>query len=336
MDTERAASFAHLALDNIVRDYPHKLDHVMASAADVRGPRELHPVFYGSFDWHSCVHMHWLLMRLRNVFPQLPQRGAIAAVFDRHFTSLNVSGECAYLQRPDARGFERTYGWAWLLVLAVELDRADDADAQRWTTALEPLVRLFVARYVEYLPKQQQPIRHGVHPNSAFGILFALRYARATDDHALERLCVTTSLRWFESDRDGPAGWEPSGVDFLSPVLIEALLMSEVLAPEKFSAWLGDFLPGLASGRPAALFKAVLVSDRSDPYLVHLDGLNLSRAWCLQAIAAALPGNDPRPAVLLAAAKLHLDAGLEGMQSSHYTGQHWLATFAALAMTSRL
>jgi hypothetical protein len=331
LDLALATSFADIALGNVVREYPHKLDHVMGSAADVRGPRALHPVFYGSFDWHSCVHMHWLLVRLRNRFPALPQRDAISAIFDEHFTAANISGECAYLQQPASRAFERTYGWSWLLALALELRLDDDADAARWASAFDPLAREFVTRYVDYLPRQLQPIRHGVHPNSAFGVLFALRYARATADATLELLCVQSALRWFQADRDGPVAWEPSGADFLSSVLIEGLLMCEVLPPDEYPSWLGAFLPSLPTG-----FVPVRVRDRSDPYLVHLDGLNLSRAWCLQGIATALPRGDARIAPILAVADRHLAAGLEGIGSGHYVGQHWLATFATLAMTSRL
>ncbi len=293
-----AASFADIALANVVREFPGKMDHVMGSADDVRPPRELHPAFYGSFDWHSCVHMHWLLARVRRLVPGLPRRAAIDALFDTHLTPSNIAAECAYLARPESRGFERTYGWAWLLELASELRRGADAGSQRWSATLQPLADAFVGRYMDYLPRQHHPLRAGVHPNSAFGLLFALDYARIAGASALEALCVERAHAWYARDRDAPAAWEPSGTDFLSPVLIEAELMRRVLAPADFATWLGGFPPGLDRREPGTLFTPAEVADRSDPFIVHLDGLNFSRAWCLRGIASALVGirparNDP-------------------------------------------
>jgi len=327
-----AASFAQTALANVVREFPNKPDHVLGGADDVRGPRSLHPAFYGSFDWHSCVHMHWLLARLRRLTPGLPQRDAIAELFNRHLTPGNIEQECAYLERPESRSFERTYGWAWLLELAHELRRASDADAQRWAAALAPLADAIVRRYLGYLPLQRYPLRVGLHANSAFGLLFALDYARATNESALEALCMATARRWFGNDRDAPVAWEPSGADFLSPALIEADLMRRILAPREFTSWLDGFLPTLARGEPAALFAPAIVDDRSDPFIVHLDGLNLSRAWSFRGIAAALPADDRRIDVLRDAADRHLAAGIQCLVGAEYVGEHWLATFAALAL----
>ncbi len=331
--SERAATFADVALANVVREFPNKLDHVMASAGDAQRPRDLHPAFYGSFDWHSCVHMHWLLARVRRLFPGLPQSAAITARLDEHFTHANVASECAYLARPEARAFERTYGWAWLLALTTEVGRSSDAASRRWAGALQPLAEVFVRRYLDYLPRQHQPLRAGVHPNSAFGLLFALEHARAAGRTELEAMCVERALAWFGDDRDAPAKWEPSGSDFFSPALIEAQLMRHVLAGAAFSGWLEGFLPGLARRGPATLFAPAAVSDRTDPFIVHLDGLNLSRAWCFAGIASALAATDPRATVLHEAAAAHLDAGLEGMTGGDYMGEHWLATFATLALT---
>jgi len=328
-----AAAFADIALANVVREFPNKPDHVMGAAADARRPRELHPVFYGSFDWHSCVHMHWLLARVRRLFPDLPQRAAIDALFDMHLTPTNVAAECAYLARPESRGFERTYGWAWLLELATELRRGDDAGSKRWSATLRPLADAFIGRYVDYLPRQHHPLRAGVHPNSAFGLLFALDYARVASESALERLCVERAHAWYAADRDAPAGWEPSGTDFLSPALIEAELMRRVLPPLEFAAWLAAFLPGLGRREPRTLFTPAEVADRSDPFIVHLDGLNFSRAWCLRGIASALPDFDSRAAILCDAASVHLEAGMKGLAGGDYMGEHWLATFATLALT---
>lgn len=334
LDAAAAARFATLALDNVVREYPNHPGHVLSGPDDLAPTRALHPSFHGSYDWHSCVHMHWLLARLRRVFPALPQREAIDALFDRSFAPEAVTGECAYLERPNTRSFERSYGWAWLLRLASELATGQDARSRGWAAALAPLTAAFVARYLDYLPRAHYPIRHGNHPNSAFGLAFALDYARIAGERALEDAVAAKARAWYGADRDAPAAWEPSGADFLSPTLMEAELMRRVLPPPEFSAWLAAFLPGLAQGVPATLFFPASVSDRSDPQIVHLDGLNLSRAWCMRGVAAALPDGDPRAAALRTAAAAHLAAGLAGVASGDYLGEHWLATFAVLALES--
>ena len=330
---ELASSFAQIALANVVREFPNKLDHVMGAASDARRPRDLHPAFYGSFDWHSSVHMHWLLARVRRIFPGLPQRKAIEALFDEHLTTSSIAAECAYLARPESRSFERTYGWAWLLEFATELGRGADAESRRWAATLQPLANAFVLRYVQYLPSQQYPLRAGVHPNSAFGILFALDHARAAGETVLEAQCVECARTWFGGDRHAPVSWEPSGADFLSPALIEAELMRRVLPQPEFAAWLGEFLPGLARREPATLFTPAVVTDRTDPFIVHLDGLNFSRAWCLRGIASVLPKSDSRLAILREAGVVHLEAGMQGLADGDYMGEHWLATFATLALT---
>ena len=331
-DAAFATRFARLALDNVVREYPNKQDHVITAADDVQRSRRLHPAFYGSFDWHSCVHMHWLLARLRRLHPTLAERAAIDACFDAHLTPANVAGELAYLARPEAASFERTYGWAWLLKLAGEFLRSGPA-ARRWADALAPLATAFVARFLDYLPRAQYPWRYGLHANSAFALALALDYARTAGTVALEAACSAKARAWFGADRDAPARWEPSGADFLSPALMEAELMRRVLGPAEYDGWLAGFLPGFAAGAPAALFTPVDVSDRSDGHLVHLDGLNLSRAWCLRGVAAALPATDARRPVAIAAAAAHLAAGRAGLDSGNYVGAHWLATFALLAAT---
>jgi len=328
-----AATFADIALANVVREFPNKLDHVMGSAGDAQRPRDLHPAFYGSFDWHSCVHMHWLLARVRRTFPDLPQNAAIEVLFDEHLCVPRIALERAYLARPESRSFERTYGWAWLLELASELSRGTDVPARRWAANLAPLADAFVQRYVDYLPRQHHPLRAGVHSNSAFGILLALDYARAAGASVLESRCVERARAWFDADRDAPAAWEPSGADFLSPALVEANLMRRVLPPSEFARWLGAFLPGLVHCEPATLFTPVTVSDRTDPFIVHLDGLNLSRAWCFRDIASTLPESDPRAAILHKASIVHVEAGLSGLTGGDYMGEHWLATFATLALT---
>jgi hypothetical protein len=348
LDATTAERFATLALANIGTEYPHKLDQVLVSGADVLAPRVLHPAFHGSFDWHSCVHMHWLLARVLRRFPALPSGAAVHALFDRHFSMDAIGGEVAYLARPGSASFERPYGWAWLLKLAEALQESSaDASAlehaseirnrsgsafRRWSQALQPLADVFAARFVEFLPRTRYPVRHGVHANSAFALAFALDYARAADVERLAAAVCAKAREWFGGDRDAPAEWEPSGADFLSPVLVEAALMHRVLPSDAFASWLAALLPDFARGAPAALFTPVDVTDRSDPQLVHLDGLNLSRAWCLRGIAAALPLDDVRHSVAREAADAHLAAGWSGLASGDFVGAHWLASFALLAL----
>ncbi|HET8832273.1 MAG TPA: DUF2891 domain-containing protein, partial [Casimicrobiaceae bacterium] len=312
--------------------FPHKLDHVIDGAADLCDPRALHPAFHGSFDWHSCVHMHWLLARIRRRFPGLAAVSAIDELFDRSFSAQSIDGELAYLAEGGRETFERPYGWAWLLKLASELASGTDSQSARWANALAQLAAQFSARYRAFLPRARYPVRHGVHSNSAFGLVFAFDYGRIAHDTLLEDACSSKARMWFIDDRDAPASWEPSGVDFLSPVLIEAHLMRRILSRDAFGPWLTRFLPRLAERSPRNVFEPVVVDDRSDGHLVHLDGLNLSRAWCFRSIADALPPDDPRVAVASQAADLHLTAGLRGLQSNDFAGAHWLASFALLAL----
>ena len=332
LDAASAARFADIALANVVREYPGKPDHTLGGDGDLAPPRVLHPAFHGSFDWHSCVHMHWLLVHVRRAHPGVPQRAAIDALLDRNLAAANIAAECAYLRRPHAQSFERPYGWTWLLKLADELALSADDDARRWAVQLAPLARMIVERYLAWLPKADYPIRYGMHSNGAFGLLFALDYGKRAGEAALEALCIDKARAWYGSDRDVPAAWEPSGFDFLSPALVEAELMRRVFPAVEFAIWLSAFLPAFEKQRPATLFTPVTVSDRSDPHIVHLDGLNLSRAWCFRGIASALPANDPRVAIARDAAAAHLATGLAGLDSADYAGGHWLASFAALAL----
>ena len=336
LDEATAARLGRVALVNVVREYPNHPGHALEHARDLGTPRELHPAFYGSYDWHSCVHMHWLLARVRRLFPDV-HREALVGVFDAHLLPRAIEGEVAYFRRPAARAFERTYGWGWLLLLAAELHlaaQARDEDAARWADSLAPLAATIVARYLDYLPRARYPIRYGMHPNSAFGLACALDYAAVCAHEDLRDTARASALAWYEGDRDLPAAWEPSGADFFSPSLAEADLMRRVLPADGFAAWLARALPGLAHAAPATLFEPASVSDRTDPQIVHLDGLNLSRAWCFRGMARALPGHDPRAAGLLAAADRHLRAGMAGLASDDYYGTHWLATFALRALTA--
>ncbi len=317
-----ADRFAGTALGHVTREYPNKLDHVMAGPADARGPHDLHPVFYGSFDWHSCVHGYWMLATLHRRFPAMPRAPAIRSLFDEHLAPDHVAGECAYLNRPEARGFERPYGWAWLLKLASELALHDTPEGRTWSAALHPLAQAFAARFMAFLPLATYPVRAGVHSNTAFAIRLALDYP----DAALRDALVDAARRWYAQDADCQA-WEPGGDEFLSSALIEAECMRAALPDDEFRPWFARFLPRLAQGQPATLLNPATVSDRSDGKIAHLDGLNLSRAWCWRALAPFTP--DPDAARRAAAA--HIDASLPHV-SGDYMGEHWLASFAVLAL----
>lgn len=331
---DQAVGFARLALKNIRTEYPNKPGDVLNGAADVKSPRAMHPAFYGSFDWHSSVHGHWLLVRLLRRFPDLPEKGAIRAALAEHLTAKNLQAEADYFAQPNRQSFERTYGWAWLLKLAEELHGWDDADGKTWSRNLQPLADTLVARYLAFVPKQTYPIRTGVHPNTAFGLAFALDYARAVRHKALGERIEERSRSYYGKDADIPARWEPGGNDFFSPSLMEADLMRRVLPPAEFPDWLTKFLPRLAQGEPKNLLEPATVTDRSDPQLVHLDGLNLSRAWCMRSIAASLPQDDPRRTVLTTSAARHAEAGLAHVASGDYAGEHWLASFAVYLLST--
>ena len=323
-----AARFAAIALGHVTREYPNKPDHVLAGPADARTPSDLHPVFYGSFDWHSCVHSHWMLARLLRRFPGMAPATDVAALFDSQFVPDKIAAECAYLTAPTARGFKRPYGWAWLLKLAEELTHHAD---RRWAVALAPLAEMFAQRFRDFLPLATYPVRVGTHFNTAFGLAMAADYARATQDADLLALLQRTAERWYGNDADCPAWGEPSGDDFLSSALIEAECMRRLLPASRFVAWFDRFLPHIAEGRPATLFDPATVTDRSDGKIAHLDGLNLSRAWCWRSLAAALPAADPRRLRMQQAADRHLDAGLPHI-AGDYMGEHWLASYAVLAL----
>lgn len=327
LDTELASRFVRLTLDHIGREYPNKLDHVMAGPEDVASPSALHPIFYGSFDWHSCVHGWWQLMRLMRLFPDLPKAAAIRERTDAMLVPEKVASELAYLNRPASAGFERPYGWAWLLALHDELTRHD---GRPWSDALAPLARAFAGRFSSYLPKLTYPIRTGSHVNTSFSLVLVHDWA-VRHDPSLARLIHACTRNWFASDR-GCQAWEPGGDDFLSPALSEALLMSRILPRNDFTAWLDGFLPDLADGRPATLFTPAFVADRSDGKIVHLDGLNLSRAWCWRSLAVALGQGSPLTPLALAAAEKHIAASLPHL-ADDYMGEHWLATFALLALS---
>jgi hypothetical protein len=327
-----ASRFAELALRCVTREYPNKLDHVMNDSSEVRPPKSLHPSFYGCFDWHSSVHGHWMLARILRQFPDLPEVGRIREALGANLSAENLKLEVSYLDKPERQSFERTYGWAWLLKLAEELRKSEDPMVAGWAANLKPLADALASRYMDFLPKQNYPIRTGVHPNTAFGLAFALDYAQSCSDKKLESLIRERSMTYFAGDKDYPGAWEPGGEDFFSPALMEAYLMRRVMKPGEFAGWFHRFLPGITGGHPAALLEPAKVTDRTDPKLVHLDGLNLSRAWCMKSISAGLPPSDGSIKILKDSADLHARAGLSHVASGDYAGEHWLASFAVFLL----
>ena len=331
LDTNTASAFARLALAGVAREYPHKPDHVLTAAADVRSPRECHPLFYGCYDWHSAVHSHWLLVRLWRCFEDLPERGEIAARLAASFQPAHFQAERDYAAAAERVAFERPYGWAWLFKLAEELHTATGPEAKAWSAAMRPLVELFCSRLLDWLPRQRYPVRVGLHGNTAFMLGFASDYARTTENAQMTQVVRAAALRFFAGDRVAPCQWEPGGNDFLSPSLVEADLMRRVLGEDEFRAWLESWLPDLTN---STLLQPVDVTDRSDPQGGHLDGLNLSRAWCLMHLANRVATDGALHRVLVQAASDHLFAALPHVQSGNFLGEHWLATFALYAMTS--
>ena len=325
-----ASRFARIALGHVRLEYPNKLDHVINGPLDVRSPRELHPVFYGSFDWHSNVHSYWLLATLLRRFPEIPEAAHIRELFEEQITPEKVAGEVAYLEQPSRATFERPYGWAWLLMLCAELARHQGPAGRRWHDTMAPLGASFASRFKAFLPKAKYPIRAGTHFNTAFALALSAEYGER--DSSLASLIHETARRWYDADVDCQA-WEPGGDDFLSPSLIEAECMRRVMPADAWSAWLGRFLPRLASGEPPSLFAPAEVSDRSDGKIAHLDGVNLSRAWCFRSLAAGLPARDARRERMLIAADEHLAVSLSHVDDD-YAGSHWLATYAVLALSA--
>jgi hypothetical protein len=323
-----AGSFARIALGHVAREFPNKMDHVLEGPGDVRGPRDLHPIYFGSFDWHSCVHGYWLLATLLRLHPAMPEAANIRFLFDNAFTPAKVEAERAYLDRPSARGFERPYGWAWLLKLQAELLSHDAS----WAATHQPLVDAFVARFHTFLPQAAYPVRTGVHSSTAFAAALALDYAHAANDQALRDRLQASVHQWYAADRDAQ-GWEPSLNDFLSPTLMTAACMLRAAPRSQFQVWFRDYLPAAHLGRPESLFTPAVSPDRTDGQMAHLDGVNFSRAWSWREIAVQLTPDDPLRPLAEDAARRHIAASLPHV-AGDYMGEHWLASFALLALTA--
>ena len=333
LDAAAAARFAALALKCLHQEYPNHISHTLISAADARPPHELTPAFYGCLDWHSDVHGHWLLVRLLRLFPDAPFASAARAALARSFTPENIAAETQYLRGEGRASFERPYGLAWLLRLAAELSQWDDTDGRQWSATLAPLETEVTARLESWLPKLRYPIRIGEHDQTAFSFGLMWDWAAMRGDAHMRSLLADAAQRFYRHDRNCPLAYEPSGEDFLSPCLAEADFMRRVLPPAEFAPWLSAFLPqiprsaaSLSAG--SAWLSPGVVTDRADPKLAHIDGLNLSRAWMLEGIAHGLPPHDPRIPALQAAAQAHADAALPAVTGEHYEGGHWLGTFA--------
>ena len=327
--------FAILALDCVHRPYPNKISHVLQSDQDARTPRELTPVFYGCFDWHSSVHGHWLLTRILTTNPDSVLADEIRTAVATSFTAENFAGELAYYSGEGRNAFERPYGIAWYLQLVAELEQSEDAELSAMRDLLRPLEAAIVAKTRDWLPNLSYPVRLGTHNQTAFAFGLMIDYARTVGDVEFER-DLTDKIRAFHlNDVNCPLAYEPSGEDFLSPCLMEADLMRRVLSEVEFSAWLGAFLPQIPNDGSADWLAPGIVLDASDGKLVHLDGVNLSRAWALEGIASALPEGDPRIASLMASADLHREVGIAAVSDEHYSGSHWLASFATYLTTQR-
>ena len=327
-----AGRFATLALACVHQEYPNHISHSMQSDADVAPPRELTPAFYGCLDWHSSVHGHWLLARLARQYPHSEHAQPAREALAQSLTREHLSAETAYVSAEGRRSFERPYGIAWLLQLAAELHEWDDTQADEWRESIRPLESALVARLTDWLPNLTYPVRSGTHSQTAFALGLALDWARITGNEGFESLVVERATDLFGKDRGCPIYYEPSGADFLSPCLGEADLMRRVMPPALFADWLSQFLEIPEKGE---WLVPAFVSDRSDPHIVHLDGLNLSRAWMLEGIASALSPTDPRQRVIAASASAHREAGLEGVSAEHYAGSHWLGSFATYLITRR-
>lgn len=335
MTNEQVAAFAKLALKNIHREYPNKTGDVLAGPESIKSPKQLHPAFYGCFDWHSSVHGHWMLVKLLKDYPDHPICVSIRDSLATNLTQENLDAELAYFQTPEHKTFERTYGWAWYLRLVAELHEWEDEQGQQWREHVRPLELLLVKRTLDYLPKLSFPIRTGVHADTGFALGQILDYARGVKNDQLERQIINRAKAFYLNDVDYPTKYEPSGQDFFSSCLNEADLMRRVLSSEAFADWLDGYLPSLKLGDGGNLLEPVSVSDVTDGYIVHLAGLNLSRAWCLRSIAAGLPKGDARIKLLEDSAAKHAAKGFGYVFSGAYEGEHWLATFAIYLQTRK-
>lgn len=329
---QQAADLARLALKGLDQEFPNKPSTVMANEQSVKRPRDMFPAFYGCFDWHSAVHGHWLLVRILRDHPHVANADEIRQRLSVHLTAENLAREAEFFADDTHKSFERMYGWAWFLRLVLELDGATDPDMKTWREHCRPLEAVLVRRIEAYLPLLTFPIRTGEHPDTGFALGQILDYARGVNNQALAELVIRRGHEFYDRDRDYPFRYEPSGHDFFSSGLNEADFMRRILPPQEYSEWLTGFIGEWPQSSQVTFVTPVTVSDVTDGKLVHLAGLDLNRAWCLQGIVAGLPEHDPRREALLASAQAHLDVGMGYVFSGHYEGEHWLGTFALYAL----
>ncbi|HET6503248.1 MAG TPA: DUF2891 domain-containing protein [Amycolatopsis sp.] len=332
--SEHAPRYAAVALRNLATEFPYAPQHLVRDGEDRATPRELHPAFHTSFDWHSCVHMHWLLVRVLTRWPDELDTGLVRSTLDKNLTEPALATEADYLRGDPS--FERPYGWAWAMVLAAALATSTDPGAARWSAAMVPLREAVEELTLAWLRKSPLPDRYGVHSNGAFALSLLIDAASALGREELLATCRAAARIWFAGEKDYPASWEPNAHDFLSPALTEADLMRRVLPEPDFPGWLDAFLPGLASGTAANLLEPAEVRDAADGHQGHLYGLNLSRSWQLARLADALPAADPRVPLLRASAIRQRDAALPRVVSGSFVHDHWLATYAFLALGGTL
>ena len=330
LTTEGASHLASLPLKCLQQQYPNKTNHTAAGDSDqLMTPLQQHPAFYGCFDWHSSVHGHWMLVRLLKQFAGLPEAQQVRDAISKNITAENIAQEIKYFDGKLSKSYERTYGWAWLLKLQQELLTWNDPDAKKWRATLQPFCDTIVKIWMNYLPKQTYPNRTGVHPNTAFGLVFALNYARTARNTVFETAIIKSAKDLYLKDKNAPSVWEPDGTDFLSPSLEEADLMRNVLPKGQFINWFNNWITPVSLQH---LTQLPVVSDRTDLQIVHLDGLCFSRSWCMKGIAKLLPETDRRKQLLLRSAIKHLNASLPNVASGSYGGEHWLASFAVYAI----
>jgi len=328
LTAEQAAKLIQLPLDCIQKEYPYKAGLTISGPDDLALPREHHPAFYGCFDWHSAVHGHWSVVYLLSTFPDLDEADTLKSMLIENLSAKNIQVELDYFSLNEyTKNFERTYGWAWLLKLAEELDEWEDPIGAELLENIRPLAEFIAEGYITYLPKLAYPIRVGEHSNTAFGMSFAYDYAKHFGDESLSQLIEERARNFYMEDKGCPIDWEPSGYDFLSPCLQEVDIMRKILPKREFKSWLAWFLPELLDG--SLDLEPGIVLDRSDGKLVHLSGLNFSRAWCLYPLKNYVIGDGSEMAAL---ADQHINASIDGIFGDHYSGGHWLGSFILYAL----